>query len=81
MFSSLKSLLSVHVAPGASHVSVSPFSFAWGAKISVRANAGDDVIEREKLIAELMEIDRILEADDLPAGRERVKAILQNLTE
>jgi hypothetical protein len=77
MFSSLKSLLSVHVAPGASHVSVSPFSFAWGAKISVRANAGDDAELIEQIKTELAEVERLLDADQLVDARVLLKAILQ----
>ena len=79
MFAQLKSLLSNHVAPGGSHVSVSPFAFLVGTRIEVRAIAGDDAIERAELAVELMEVDRLLDNDDLVAGRERIKAILKNM--
>ena len=79
MFSQLKSLLSNHIAPGGSHVSVSPFAFLVGTRIDVRAIAGDDAIERAELTVELMEVDRLLDNDDLVAGRERLKAILRNM--
>jgi len=79
MFSQLKSLLSNHIAPGGSHVSVSPFAFLVGTRIDVRAIAGDDAIERAELTVELMEVDRLLDNDDLVAGRERIKAILRNM--
>jgi hypothetical protein len=72
-------LLSNHIAPGGSHVSVSPFAFLVGARIDVRAIAGDDAIERAELTVELMEVDRLLDNDDLVAGRERIKAILRRL--
>ena len=79
MFAQLKSLLSNHIAPGGSHVSVSPFAFLVGTRIEVRAIAGDDAIERAELAVELMEVDRLLDNDDLVAGRERIKAILKNM--
>ena len=79
MFAQLKSLLSAHVAPGGGYVDVRPFSFCWFSRIEVKANAGDDAIERAELIAELREADRLLEGDDLVAGRDRVRAILRSL--
>jgi hypothetical protein len=50
-----------------------------GTRIDVRAIAGDDAIERAELAVELMEVDRLLDNDDLVAGRERIKAILKNM--
>lgn len=81
MFPNLKSALSNHVSPGASHVSVSPFAFLIGTRIEVCSSAGDDsdVIERVRL--DLMEVDRLLDGDNLLAGRERLKSVLRQLTE
>jgi hypothetical protein len=81
MFAALKSLLSNHVAPGGSHVSVSPFAFLVGTRIDVRANAGDEARRTEAIVNRLMEVDRLLDNDCLPEGRERVKDLLRELTE
>ena len=81
MFAQLKSLLSNHVAPGGSHVSVSPFAFLVGTRIEVMANAGDDAEIIESITTELMEVDRLLDADNLVGARDRVKAILRGITE
>jgi hypothetical protein len=79
MFSSLKSLLSSHAAPGSAIASAAPFSFF--ARFNIQASAGDDAKQIEGITAELMEVDRLLDADDFGAGRERLKAILRTLTE
>ena len=80
MFSQLKSLLSAHVAPGAGYVDVRPFSFPLFARIEVNAYAGDDAQRLDELATKLMEVDRLLDNDCLPEGRERVKGILRDLT-
>jgi hypothetical protein len=79
MLSNLKSLLSNHVAPGGAIASASPFSFF--SQFHITAIAGDDTKQLDAITAELMEVDRLLDADDLNAGRERLKAILRGLTE
>jgi hypothetical protein len=81
MFAALKSLLSAHVAPGAGYVDVRPFSFPLFARIEVNAYAGDDAKQLEAIASELMEVDRLLDADNLVGGRERLKAILRGMTE
>ena len=83
MFAALKSFLSVHVAPGASNVNFAPFSFAWGARVEGVTNLGADEESAAKLLnltADLMDVDRMLDADDLRGGRDRVKAMLRELT-
>jgi hypothetical protein len=81
MFAALKSLLSAHVAPGAGYVDVRPFSFPLFARIEVNAYAGDDAKRLDELTTKIMEVDRLLDADDLKAGRDRLKTILRELTE
>lgn len=79
MFAALKSLLSVHVAPGGSHVNVAPFSFAWGAKINVRAVAGDDEVERAELLERLKSVEQMLDRDDLAGGRDLLRLTIEGM--
>lgn len=80
MFPSLKELLSVNVAPGGTHAHFAPFSFAFGAKVQPQNRIGEDAAAIDAVVLELMEVQRLLEADDLKAGRERVAEILRGLT-
>jgi len=70
MFAALKSLLSVHVAPGGVHVNYAPFSFAWFTRPAIRANAGDNEIERAEIVEQLKAVEQHLLADRLVEGRE-----------
>jgi hypothetical protein len=79
MFPTLKSLLSNHVAPGGSHVSISPFAFLIGVRIEPTASAGDDALKKAELTVGLLEVERMLDSDDLVGGRLRLKAILRTL--
>jgi hypothetical protein len=79
MFPNLKSLLSSHAAPGSAIASAAPFSFF--ARFNIQASAGDDAKRIEAIASELMEVDRLLDADDFKAGRERLKDVLRGLTE
>jgi hypothetical protein len=79
MFANLKSLLSNHVAPGGAIASASPFSFF--ARVEAYGAAGEDAKRVGELASDLMEVDRLLDADNLVAGRDRLKAILRGITE
>ena len=79
MFAALKSLLSVHVAPGGSYVNYAPFSFAWFTRPTIRANAGDDAIERAELKAKIEESLRMLYTDNLVGGRDLLQAAYAEL--
>lgn len=76
MFAALKSLLSVHVAPGGSYVNYGPFSFAWWTRPTITASAGDDVV---KLRERLLEVKRRLDGDDLNGGRELLDSVIDEL--
>lgn len=79
MFAALKSLLSVHVAPGGVHVHYAPFSFAWWTKPSIRAVAGDDEIERAELLERLKSVEQMLDRDDLIGGRDLLRMTIENM--
>lgn len=79
MFAALKSLLSVHVAPGAAYVSYAPFSFAWFTRPTVRANAGNDAVEHAEIIEQLKAVEQHLLADRLVEGRELLVLTLERM--
>ena len=79
MFANLKSLLSNHVAPGGAIASASPFSFF--ARVEAYGAAGEDAKRVGELASDLLEVERLLDADNLVAGRDRLKAILRGITE
>ena len=79
MFANLKSLLSNHVAPGGAIASASPFSFF--ARVEAYGAAGEGTKQLDAIATELMEVDRLLDSDNLVAGRERLKAILRGIAE
>jgi hypothetical protein len=79
MFAALKSLLSVHVAPGGAYVDVRPFSFAWFTRITIRANAGDNEIERTEIIESLKAVEQHLLADRLVEGRELLVLTIEKM--
>ena len=79
MFAALKSLLSNHAAPGSAIASASPFSFF--ARVEAYGAAGEGTKQLDAIASELMEVDRLLDADNLVPGRERLKAILRGITE
>lgn len=79
MFAQLKSLLSSHVAPGGGYVDVRPFSFCWFSRIEVRANAGDDAIERAEIVGQLKAVEQHLIADRLVEGRELLVLTLERM--
>ena len=79
MFPKLEKLLSNTAAPGSAIASASPFSFF--ARFNITASAGDGTKRIEAIASDLMEVDRLLDADDLRGGRERLKAMLRGMTE
>jgi hypothetical protein len=79
MFPKLTSLLSNHVAPGGSHVSVSPFAFLIGARIEVKATAGDEAKRIEAIRQRLTEVRELLDADHLIRGRDALRAVIQDI--
>lgn len=79
MFAALKSLLSVHVAPGGVNVHYAPFSFAWFSRPSIRANAGDDEIERAELLERLKSVEQMLDRDDLAGGRDLLRLTIEGM--
>ena len=80
MMKELKSLFSVTVARGGTHAHFAPFSFAFGAKVNPQNRMSEDVETMDRTILDLMEVQRLLDNDDLKAGREKVKSILRDLT-
>ena len=79
MFAALKSLLSVHVAPGGSYVNYAPFSFACFTRPSIRANAGDNESERAEIIESLKAVEQHLLADRLVEGRELLVLAIEKM--
>ncbi|MCM2369638.1 hypothetical protein [Aporhodopirellula aestuarii] len=77
MFKAPESMLSSHVAPGASQVTFAPFSFAWFARTEVTTSVAPDVERLDDVEAALGEALYRLEEDDLVGGREKLSLAIE----
>lgn len=79
MFAKLKSMLSVHVAPGAANFSIRPFAFVFGGTYHVAGSAHREHALMEQVRNELELLADVLDEDDLQRGRDMLDSIRQTI--
>lgn len=79
MFAQLKSLMSNHLAPGASQVTFAPFSFALFARPCVYTKVSSDVQHLDEVLRILEQSQLDLDSDDLVSGRGKLANAIEML--
>jgi hypothetical protein len=79
MFAALKSLMSNHLAPGASQVTFAPFSFGWLARVYVYTKVSSDVEHIDEVLRMLEQSQLDLESDNLVGGRGKLANAIELL--